>query len=99
MDEFGDIAAVGEVGDAQRGMEIMGEYTRGDDLMQMCYAFEFLSPEAPSGRRVGQVLRRFATVAVRRLGLLGLLEPRRRAARDALGARRRRSCGSTSRCC
>ena len=31
--------------------------------MQMCYAFEFLSPEAPSGRRVGQVLRRFATVA------------------------------------
>ena len=44
-------------------MEIMGEYTRGDHLMQMCYAFEFLSPEAPSGRRVGQVLRRFATVA------------------------------------
>ena len=63
LDEFGDIAAVGEVGDAQRGMEIMGEYTRGDDLMQMCYAFEFLSPEAPSGRRVAQVLRRFATVA------------------------------------
>jgi alpha-glucosidase len=63
MDEFGDIAAVGEVGDAQRGMEIMGEYTRGDDLMQMCYAFEFLSPDAPSGRRVGQVLRRFAQVA------------------------------------
>ena len=63
MDEYGDVAAVGEVGDAQRGMEIMSEYTRGDHLMQMCYAFEFLSPEAPSGRRVGQVLRRFATVA------------------------------------
>ena len=63
LEEFGDIAAVGEVGDAQRGMEIMGEYTRGDDLMQMCYAFEFLSPEAPSGRRVAQVLKRFATVA------------------------------------
>jgi alpha-glucosidase len=63
MNEFGDTAAVGEVGDAQRGMEIMGEYTRGDDLMQMCYAFEFLSPEAPSGRRVGSVLRKFATVA------------------------------------
>lgn len=63
MDEFGDTACVGEVGDAQRGMEIMGEYTRGDDLMQMCYAFEFLSPEPPSGRRVGQVLRKFMTVA------------------------------------
>jgi len=62
-DEFGDTACVGEVGDAQRGMEIMGEYTRGDDLMQMCYAFEFLSVEPPSGRRVGQVLRKFLTVA------------------------------------
>ena len=63
MEEFGDTACVGEVGDAQRGMEIMGEYTHGDDLMQMCYAFEFLSPEPPSGRRVGSVLRKFATVA------------------------------------
>jgi alpha-glucosidase len=63
MNEFGDTACVGEVGDAQRGMEIMGEYTRGDDLMQMCYAFEFLSVEPPSGRRVGQVLRKFMTVA------------------------------------
>ena len=63
MDEFGATTAVGEVGDAQRGMEIMGEYTRGDHRMQMCYAFEFLSPEAPSGRRVGQVLRKFAAAA------------------------------------
>lgn len=63
MDEYGATTAVGEVGDAQRGMEIMGEYTRGDHRMQMCYAFEFLSPEAPSGKRVGQVLRKFATVA------------------------------------
>ena len=63
MDEFGATMAVGEVGDAQRGMEIMGEYTRGDNRMQMCYAFEFLSPEAPTGRRVGQVLRKFAAAA------------------------------------
>jgi alpha-glucosidase len=63
MDEYGDTAAVGEVGDAQRGMEIMGEYTFGDHRMQMCYAFEFLSPEAPGGRRVGQVLRRFMSAA------------------------------------
>jgi alpha-glucosidase len=63
MDEFGDTACVGEVGDAQRGMEIMGEYTLGNARMQMCYAFEFLSPEAPDGRRVAQVLRRFMTVA------------------------------------
>ncbi|PZQ52706.1 MAG: alpha-glucosidase [Rhodovulum sulfidophilum] len=63
MDEYPAIAAVGEVGDAQRGMEIMGEYTRGDDRMQMCYAFEFLSIEPPTGARVASVLAKFAEVA------------------------------------
>lgn len=38
-------AAVGEVGDEQLGLEIMGQYTAGDDLMHMCYAFELLSGE------------------------------------------------------
>ncbi|WP_424929033.1 alpha-amylase family glycosyl hydrolase [Amaricoccus tamworthensis] len=63
MNEYTDTAAVGEVGDAQRGMQIMGEYTRGDDLMHMCYAFEFLAPDAPTGRRVGEVLQKFSKVA------------------------------------
>ena len=63
MDEYPNIAAVGEVGDAQRGMEIMGEYTRGDDRMQMCYAFEFLSSEVPTGARVAKVLAKFAEAA------------------------------------
>lgn len=45
-------AAVGEVGDAQRGLEILGEYTRSDDRMQMCYAFEFLSPQRLTPARV-----------------------------------------------
>ncbi|MDD8024656.1 MAG: alpha-glucosidase family protein [Paracoccaceae bacterium] len=40
-------AAVGEVGDSQRGLEILGEYTSGRDKMQMSYAFEFLSGHAP----------------------------------------------------
>ncbi len=63
MDEFPGKAAVGEVGDAQRGMEIMGQYTRGDDMMQMCYAFEFLSTEPPTGERVGEVLKKFDRLA------------------------------------
>jgi alpha-glucosidase len=63
MDEYPASAAVGEVGDGQRGMEIMGEYTRGDDRIQMCYAFDFLSKDPPSGNRVGRVLRRFAAAA------------------------------------
>ncbi len=37
-------AAVGEVGDAQRGLEIMAEYTSGGDKVQMCYPFELLQP-------------------------------------------------------
>src|SRR3546814_5897374 len=37
LDEFPAIAAVGEVGDSQRGLEIVGEYTSGGDKMHMCY--------------------------------------------------------------
>jgi len=62
MEPFG-AAAVGEVGDAQRGLEIMGEYTAGDDLMQMCYAFEFLSPVKPTAARIVEVLERVDRVA------------------------------------
>ena len=57
MEPF-NAAAVGEVGDAQRGLEIMGEYTAGDDLMQMCYAFEFLSGAQPTAETVAQVMAR-----------------------------------------
>ncbi len=56
-------AAVGEVGDAQRGLEIMGEYTRGDDLMQMCYAFEFLSDTQPTAARIVEVMQDVDRVA------------------------------------
>jgi alpha-glucosidase len=34
---------VGEVGDAQIGLQIVADYTSGNDKMHMCYAFEFLS--------------------------------------------------------
>jgi alpha-glucosidase len=42
-------AAVGEVGDAQRGLEIMAEYTSGGDKVQMCYPFELLQPARATG--------------------------------------------------
>ncbi|WP_425597712.1 alpha-amylase family glycosyl hydrolase [Thalassorhabdomicrobium marinisediminis] len=57
MDPF-HAAAVGEVGDAQRGLEILGEYTAGDDLMQMCYAFEFLASTPPTASYVAEVMTR-----------------------------------------
>jgi alpha-glucosidase len=46
MDPYG-AAAVGEIGDSQQGLEILGEYTSGNDRMQMSYAFEMLSGHAP----------------------------------------------------
>lgn len=62
MEPYG-AAAVGEVGDAQRGLEIMGDYTRGDDLVQMCYAFELLSGEQPDAARIAEVMHKVAEVA------------------------------------
>ncbi len=55
MEPYG-AAAVGEVGDAQRGLEIMGEYTAGDELMQMCYAFEFLAKDQPTAARIASIM-------------------------------------------
>lgn len=62
MDEYPAITSVGEVGDAQIGMQIQAEYTSGGDKVHMCYAFEFLAPDQPSGNRVSQVLRKFGEV-------------------------------------
>jgi alpha-glucosidase len=48
-------AAVGEVGDSQKGLEILGEYTSGGDKMQMSYAFEFLSGDAMPAQEIKEV--------------------------------------------
>ena len=57
LDEFPGAAVVGEVGDAQRGLEIMAQYTGGGDKVQMCYAFEFLSGQAPGAAGAAEILR------------------------------------------
>lgn len=62
MEPFG-AAAVGEVGDAQLGLEILGQYTAGDDLMQMCYAFEFLAQDQPTADRIVSILQKVDEVA------------------------------------
>ncbi|PRX08715.1 UNVERIFIED_ORG: alpha-glucosidase [Martelella mediterranea] len=63
MEEYPAIAAVGEVGDSQRGLEIVGEYTSGDDKMQMCYAFEFLAPQRVTPKRVVDSINAFDAAA------------------------------------
>jgi len=62
-DEFQNIATVDEVGDAQRGLEIAGEYTAGDDRLQMCYAFEFLSGADLTAQRVVATFNRLVSAA------------------------------------
>ncbi|WP_170328448.1 alpha-amylase family glycosyl hydrolase [Ruegeria arenilitoris] len=54
-DEYEGRACLGEVGDAQRGLEIMGAYTSGDKRMHMCYAFEFLEKRALTAGYAKQV--------------------------------------------
>ncbi|MCL4166060.1 UNVERIFIED_CONTAM: hypothetical protein GTU68_048018, partial [Idotea baltica] len=59
MDEYPATTAVGEVGDAQYGMQILADYTAGDKRMHMCYSFDFLSGDAPTAPQVLDVLTNF----------------------------------------
>ena len=56
-------AAVGEVGDAQRGLEIMAEYTSGGDKVQMCYPFEMLQPSRLTAGLLEDTFARMALAA------------------------------------
>ncbi|MEL6582382.1 MAG: alpha-glucosidase [Pseudomonadota bacterium] len=56
LDEYGATTSVGEVGDNERGMEIQGQYTKGEERLHMCYGFEFLSAPPATGLRVADVI-------------------------------------------
>ncbi len=56
-------AAMGEVGDAQRGLEIAAAYTSGNDKVHMCYSFELLSPDPLKPGRVREVVEAFESAA------------------------------------
>ena len=56
-------AALGEIGESQRGLEVMGEYTSGGDKLQMCYAFEFLAPTPLTAGWVADVVRSVSDIA------------------------------------
>jgi alpha-glucosidase len=63
LDEYPAAAAVGEVGDSQRGLEIVAAYTASGRRVHMCYAFDFLAPEKISAAKVRTVLEDFGRVA------------------------------------
>lgn len=44
-EEYEGRMLVGEVGDSQRAVEIMAEYTRGSDRLHMAYSFDLLGPD------------------------------------------------------
>jgi len=63
LDEYGATTSVGEVGEAQRGLEILGEYTAGSERVHMCYAFEFLAKDMLTADRLADVFQQMDTVA------------------------------------
>ena len=63
LDEYPAAAAVGEVGDSQRGLEVVAAYTAGGKRVHMCYSFDFLAPEKISAAKVRTVLEAFGKVA------------------------------------
>jgi alpha-glucosidase len=63
MDEYPAIAAVGEVGDAQFGLELLGQYTKAGAGVHMCYAFEFLAKDPLTAPRIAEVFDKLDQVA------------------------------------
>jgi alpha-glucosidase len=62
-DRHGGAMMVGEVGEmGRRQVEIMGDYTRGDDLLHMAYSFALLSDDQSAGH-VRRVVETFLEVA------------------------------------
>ncbi|MEL7213825.1 MAG: alpha-amylase family glycosyl hydrolase [Pseudomonadota bacterium] len=63
LEEYPGAAAVGEVGDAQFGLELLGQYTKGGEGVQMCYAFEFLAKDKLTATRISEVMDKLDAVA------------------------------------
>ena len=84
MEPHGAVA-VGEVGDAQKGLEIMAQYTAGNDLMHMCYAFELLTNDRPTAEDISSTMTRFEDVASDSWPCWAFSQPRHGAPRDPAG--------------
>ncbi|MEM6464609.1 MAG: alpha-glucosidase family protein [Pseudomonadota bacterium] len=52
-------AAVGEVGDAQYGLQIVSDYTSGGDKVHMCYSFDLLSATPPTAAHLNKIVADF----------------------------------------
>nr|WP_072345570.1 alpha-glucosidase family protein [Devosia enhydra] len=49
MDEYPGTTTVGEIGDSQHQLEVMAQYTSGEDRLHMAYTFDYLGGEFSAG--------------------------------------------------
>ncbi|MDA7987391.1 MAG: alpha-amylase family glycosyl hydrolase [Alphaproteobacteria bacterium] len=63
MDQYPDRAALGEVGDAIHGLEIIADYTRGEKRAHLCYSFEFLAERKLSAAGIRRVISGLGEIA------------------------------------
>jgi len=61
-DGYADRMLVGEVGAEHRAIEVMADYTRGNDRLHMAYSFDMLGPQFSPGH-FRRVIERFLTGA------------------------------------
>ncbi len=55
MDEYPDRATVGEVGESQRAVQVMAEYTAGSSRLNMAYSFDMLGPQFTAAHFRGKI--------------------------------------------
>lgn len=60
LDAYPGATTVGEVGDEERGLELMKQYTSGTELLHMCYSFDFLGPKFSAEHFRSKIARFFA---------------------------------------
>jgi alpha-glucosidase len=55
LDEYPGRASVGEVGESQRAVQVMAEYTAGSSRLHMAYSFDMLGPQFTAGHFRGKI--------------------------------------------
>ncbi|RYE09460.1 MAG: alpha-glucosidase [Hyphomicrobiales bacterium] len=60
LNDFPGTTTVGEVGDSHKSLQLMSEYTAGNDRLHMCYSFDMLGPEFSAEHFRSRVTRVFS---------------------------------------
>ena len=63
VDEYEGRTLMGEIGDSERGLELLGDYIAGDQRLHSGYAFDLLSSEPMTAQSLAETLTRLYTAA------------------------------------